>query len=432
MIGQTARSLLLPAIALAIASCGDSSVAPTVEPVPGGLPDDDPAEFTGYGLDGYAGDHEVTLYWDTTFHGDIGSPVPPPLAEVKIWISHAGPTDGFALAQAGLAAGPGSTVVANLGNGAPHFFRYTGHDEQDGVAVMSRPVWIEPGAPLPTSFSRPTPQRESGVSILPYARNVAWSPDGSRIAFVEGDAAGSSDVYLLDARDHSIVRVTETPAGWTADPAWSPSGGRLAYTQRGGGYRIATITPGDAVPTVISAGGVDFAPCWLSEDRVLFCKGQGAPPNIPELVTVDVATMSEHPVTTDFHVYKYSPTRPPDGSIVIISGFGRGELHGVFARSLYRVDLADGSLQRLTDNMWWDDVAPSWSRDGSRVFFGSDRNGHYEIWWFDPASGTTGQVTRAAERGVQHFNAAPSPDGRALACFRTEGLEASLEIMAIE
>jgi Tol biopolymer transport system component len=46
----------------------------------------------------------------------------------------------------------------------------------------------------------------------------AWSPDGTRIAFI---STHDSDLYITDMRDHSIRRITSTK-GFELSPAWLP------------------------------------------------------------------------------------------------------------------------------------------------------------------------------------------------------------------
>ena len=61
---------------------------------------------------------------------------------------------------------------------------------------------------------------------------LAWSPDGSEIAF-SGSSAGITDLYLLDVESGEVRALTsDRYAEW--HPAWSPDGTRLAFaTDRG-------------------------------------------------------------------------------------------------------------------------------------------------------------------------------------------------------
>ncbi|MBN9169424.1 MAG: PD40 domain-containing protein, partial [Microbacterium sp.] len=57
------------------------------------------------------------------------------------------------------------------------------------------------------------------------------SPDGSRIAFVRGDAKGKGQVFVVDAQGGEPVQATDAPLG-IGEFSWSPDGARLAFTAR--------------------------------------------------------------------------------------------------------------------------------------------------------------------------------------------------------
>jgi dipeptidyl aminopeptidase/acylaminoacyl peptidase len=66
----------------------------------------------------------------------------------------------------------------------------------------------------------------------------AWSPDGSRVAFVSNrtedpDANSNSDIWVVSAdntdKGGTLVRITDFP-GSDGSPAWSPDGNSIAYT----------------------------------------------------------------------------------------------------------------------------------------------------------------------------------------------------------
>lgn len=66
------------------------------------------------------------------------------------------------------------------------------------------------------------------------ARDPAWSPDGSRLAFALG-RYGASSVYTVAANGSDRRRVTPEPEwgfGWTdLAPAWAPSGEWIAFSR---------------------------------------------------------------------------------------------------------------------------------------------------------------------------------------------------------
>jgi dipeptidyl aminopeptidase/acylaminoacyl peptidase len=59
----------------------------------------------------------------------------------------------------------------------------------------------------------------------------ALSPDGTRIAFTRGDAAGKAQIHVVASEGGEPVQATEAPLG-VEDFDWAPDGGSLAFTAR--------------------------------------------------------------------------------------------------------------------------------------------------------------------------------------------------------
>ena len=58
--------------------------------------------------------------------------------------------------------------------------------------------------------------------------SLAWSPDGTQLAFVAARDGDSADVYLFNRSDNSVIRLTEE-AGHASGLHWSPDGQFLQY-----------------------------------------------------------------------------------------------------------------------------------------------------------------------------------------------------------
>lgn len=60
---------------------------------------------------------------------------------------------------------------------------------------------------------------------------VSWSPDGTRLAFSEADQRGSLQLHLINADGTHRTQLTHFMAGWNAtQPTWSPDGSLIAFT----------------------------------------------------------------------------------------------------------------------------------------------------------------------------------------------------------
>ncbi len=106
------------------------------------------------------------------------------------------------------------------------------------VLGQKRNLWL---IPAEGGIPRPLVQHTS-ISIHP-----AWSPDGTRLAFVS-DRDGREHVYLAPARDGMVVGApTRLTQGEVTDnfPAWSPNGQRLAFIREEGASSEAWVIPAD-------------------------------------------------------------------------------------------------------------------------------------------------------------------------------------------
>ena len=81
--------------------------------------------------------------------------------------------------------------------------------------------------------------------------NPAWSPDGTKLAFVQDNgSAGSGDIYTMTTTGTSLTRLT-TSTAWEGQPDWAPDGTRIAYTCVSGGRRqLCQMTPKGGSKTV--------------------------------------------------------------------------------------------------------------------------------------------------------------------------------------
>jgi hypothetical protein len=92
-------------------------------------------------------------------------------------------------------------------------------------------------SPLPEN---PTPEQEGIVydviAAVVLDNSLAWSPDGSLLAFVSGHDGVSTDVYTYSPRTEKIAHLTEGPS-MAYNLSWSPDG---KYILHAGAYSFGT------------------------------------------------------------------------------------------------------------------------------------------------------------------------------------------------
>jgi len=118
------------------------------------------------------------------------------------------------------------------------------------------------------SLLRVRPDVDSQIESDP-----AWSPDGTRIAFVRRSQT-TSDVFLMNANGSGLVNLTNTPAIPEVSPTWSPDGKMIAFVSKGDIY---AINAGGGLANRLTLLGNVAATSWGPPAHTIPLIGTGAP-----------------------------------------------------------------------------------------------------------------------------------------------------------
>jgi WD40 repeat protein len=87
---------------------------------------------------------------------------------------------------------------------------------------------------------------------IQFDHSLAWSPDGTRLAFIAARDGDSADVYLFNPTDTSVSRLSDED-GHAADLHWSPDGQILQYV---------------SVNAFGTGAGFDMEGLWIYDFRI--------------------------------------------------------------------------------------------------------------------------------------------------------------------
>jgi Tol biopolymer transport system component len=218
-------------------------------------------------------------------------------------------------------------------------------------------------------------QRKLVENVFPSSASgsgLAWSPDGGRLFYtkieVERNTNAYDDLYAFDVKSGRESRITR---GLRArDPHLSPDGSTLVFVMnRMGMTRIALLNLGAL---------------------------EGRPAQEKDIVPVTPWTADQYE----------TPRWSPDGKRIAAGIWQPGG-----RRDIRILDTAGRVIEEVTSDRAVD-CGPAWSRDGTYLFFSSDRTGIFNIYAYEPAAKRVLQVTNVVGGA---FAPSAAPDGRTLA-----------------
>jgi dipeptidyl aminopeptidase/acylaminoacyl peptidase len=220
--------------------------------------------------------------------------------------------------------------------------------------------------------------------------SAAWSPDGTRIAFVTTDTSEQTQVAVASA-DAARVRTITSAHGPLDTPRWSPDGARLAFLYSEGAPR----TPGPLNPLARDAGVLTAT---VYEQRLAVIAAHGG-----ELSVLGPA---------DLNIYEYDWS--PDGKQFVVSAaHGSGD-DNWWVAELDLCDAHSGAISTLVKPPL-QIASPRWSGDGKRIaYIGgimSDQGSTGgDVYVTTPAGATPVDVTPGLAASVQTitWNASPA------------------------
>jgi Tol biopolymer transport system component len=244
----------------------------------------------------------------------------------------------------------------------------------------------------------------------------AWSPDGTTIAFRRN--AAPNGIYLMDATGGNQVRIIAdtqtTPSIFSTNdnPAWQPVAqapntftisGRITRTNVSlGGVTVNLSGTTNATATTDAAGNYQFS---------------GLAPGGSFTISPSLLNHFFTPPNRSFSNLDANKIADFTGSGVCVGSncTQNGKIAFVRNNDIYTVNQDGTSLTNITNSATIDSIG-NWSPDGSKMIFGTDRDGNIEIYRMN-ADGSS--PVRLTNNAASDFSPYYSPDGASIIFIST-------------
>jgi Tol biopolymer transport system component len=210
-----------------------------------------------------------------------------------------------------------------------------------------------------------------------------------KIAFAGpvGADPNSPDIWTVDPDGSDLINLTSNSPAGDYGPSWSPDGTKIAYSS-GYGYTSPPANPGPS-PEIFVMGPdgsnrtqvthkdeVTYfrnAPAWSPDGtRIAF---YGSSPTGNNIYVMNADGTNQIQVTQfSGSASPLPPVWSPDGSRLAFHKFDDDQATpDTFEGDIYVVNVDGSSVTNLTPGTVAEDLSPSWSPDGTKLAFSSDR-----------------------------------------------------------
>jgi TolB protein len=210
------------------------------------------------------------------------------------------------------------------------------------------------------------------VTTIDAVSAPSWSPDGSSLAF-SGGSQDESHIYTIHADGTGTHRLLHGGGLEPGDPSCAPDGKHLAVSAPGATIYerdIAILTVADGSMRRVTTGPGDDKMPEFSHDglRIVFKREERGPRGLSSIWVVNADGTDLHEIVPG-RMKGSHPWWSPDGTKIVFNDASGSVVPGGGTSHIFVVNADGTGLRQLTFGDQSTDFHPSWSPDGSTIFF---------------------------------------------------------------
>ena len=237
-----------------------------------------------------------------------------------------------------------------------------------------------------------------------------WSPEGRTLAY-QSNQSGNEDIWVTQVSGGEPVNLTADYEGDDSYPRWSPDGSQIAFRSQRDGGGIYVMSALGGRPRRVASG---FGFSWSSDGKEIIYDPLVDWRSSFEIVNLSSLESRRIPVTYT-NLYRLDWQWSPDGQHVayVAAIFSGADVTQIFVQPV------SGREPLLITDGLTNDWSPSWSKDGRKLFFISNRGGSMDLWQrrMDEGGKPEGEA-EPLTTGLVIQSAVFTPDGTQLAYSR--------------